>query len=47
MSLEALEQTVRNRIRTLLRYTRTVAAFFRLAMNRIMLRRLTRPTHSA
>ena len=29
------------------RYSRTVAAFFRLAMIRIMLRRLTRPTHSA
>jgi len=29
------------------RYARTVAAFFRLAMIRIMLRRLTRPTHSA
>lgn len=28
------------------RYARTVAAFFRLAMIRIMLRRLTRPTHS-
>jgi putative transposase len=29
------------------RYARTVAAFFRLAMIRIMLRRLPRPTHSA
>jgi transposase len=29
------------------RYARTVAAFFRLAMIRIMLRRLTRPNHSA
>jgi transposase len=29
------------------RYARTVAAFFRLAMIRIMLRRLTRPSHSA
>ena len=29
------------------RYTRTVAAFFRLAMIRIMLRRLTRTNHSA
>jgi len=29
------------------RYARTVAAFIRLAMIRIMLRRLTRPTHSA
>ena len=29
------------------RYTRTVAAFFRLAMIRIMLRRLTRSNHSA
>lgn len=28
------------------RYARTVAAFFRLAMIRIMLRRLTRPNHS-
>jgi transposase len=28
------------------RYARTAAAFFRLAMIRIMLRRLTRPTHS-
>jgi transposase len=28
------------------RYARTVAAFVRLAMIRIMLRRLTRPTHS-
>jgi len=29
------------------RYARTVAAFVRLAMIRLMLRRLTRPTHSA
>src|ERR1700675_94914 len=29
------------------RYARTVAAFFRLAMIRIMLRRLNRPNHSA
>jgi transposase len=29
------------------RYARTVAAFVRLAMIRIMLRRLTRTTHSA
>jgi transposase len=29
------------------RYARTVAAFFRLAMIRIMLRRLARSTHSA
>jgi transposase len=29
------------------RYARTVAAFFRLAMIRIMLRRLTRANHSA
>jgi putative transposase len=29
------------------RYARTVAALFRLAMIRIMLRRLTRPSHSA
>ena len=29
------------------RYARTVAAFFRLAMIRLMLRRLTRPTTSA
>jgi transposase len=29
------------------RYARTVAAFFRLAMIRLMLRRLTRPTASA
>ena len=29
------------------RYARTVAAFMRLAMIRIMLRRLTKPTHSA
>jgi transposase len=29
------------------RYARTVAAFVRLAMIRIMLRRLTRPNHSA
>jgi transposase len=29
------------------RYARTVAAFIRLAMIRIMLRRLTRTTHSA
>jgi transposase len=29
------------------RYARTVAAFIRLAMIRIMLRRLTRPNHSA
>ena len=29
------------------RYARTVAAFVRLAMIRIMLRRLTRATHSA
>ena len=28
------------------RYARTVAAFFRLAMIRIMLRRVTRPNHS-
>ena len=28
------------------RYARTVAAFFRLAMIRIMLRRLTRPSNS-
>jgi hypothetical protein len=28
------------------RYARTVTAFVRLAMIRIMLRRLTRPTHS-
>jgi hypothetical protein len=28
------------------RYARTVTAFFRLAMIRIMLRRLTRPNHS-
>ena len=29
------------------RHVRTVAAFIRLAMIRIMLRRLARPTHSA
>lgn len=29
------------------RYARTVAAFMRLAMIRLMLRRLTRPIHSA
>jgi transposase len=29
------------------RYARTVAAFVRVAMIRLMLRRLTRPTHSA
>ena len=29
------------------RYARTVAAFVRLAMIRLMLRRLTRPSHSA
>ena len=29
------------------RYARTIAAFVRLAMIRIMLRRLTRPNHSA
>jgi transposase len=39
----------RNRrlVRDFERYARTVAAFVRLAMIRIMLRRLTRATHSA
>jgi hypothetical protein len=37
----------RRRARDFERYSRTVAAFFRLAMIRIVLRRLTRTTHSA